>query len=288
MKNHIILDTDVGGDADDACAIRLAVNSPEISLDLVVTNDEHKGHRARFVEEWFRFWGQNIPVVAGTDLGNTRYCLITGMLNFPEEQVDTDFLERIAETVEKNSMAGTMTDYVCIGPQSNLARFINSYPELKDRVNITLMGGGLEKYRHGDKKAEHNVRYDVPAALKVFYSDWDKRYVLGDTTHDKRIVMGEGIELYKRLAEDEANHTQYFVESMRQFFTRSYFDKSLMHDPLTLSSIISDEFVQFQTKRVSMDENGIMQQDPQGKETIVSVGADYERFWNLFEERMLL
>lgn len=51
MVNHVILDTDIGGDPDDTFALLLALNSPEISLDLIVTSDEHRGHREAFANE---------------------------------------------------------------------------------------------------------------------------------------------------------------------------------------------------------------------------------------------
>ena len=134
MVKHIILDTDIGGDPDDAFALLLALNSPELSLDLVVTNDEHKGHRASFTEQWLRMMGKDIPVVSGIDLGRDKYCLIEGLLENPNAKVDFSFLDRIAETVEGNEE----THYVCIGPQSNLARFIEVHPELKKKSKLLL------------------------------------------------------------------------------------------------------------------------------------------------------
>jgi hypothetical protein len=52
MVKHVILDTDIGGDPDDAFALLLGLNSPEINIDLIVTSDEHKGHRAEFARKF--------------------------------------------------------------------------------------------------------------------------------------------------------------------------------------------------------------------------------------------
>ena len=51
-----------------------------------------------------------------------------------------------------------------------------------------MMGGALNYRKKG--KIEHNVRYDVAAAQKVFYSPVPKRYVLSDTTSNLYSRLG--------------------------------------------------------------------------------------------------
>ena len=104
---RVILDTDIGGDPDDAFALLFALNSPELTLDLVVTNDENEGNRARFAKEWMMMmqcW--YVPVVAGVDLGNTRYCLTNNLVELPQAQVQINYLDWIAETVEEKAEEG--------------------------------------------------------------------------------------------------------------------------------------------------------------------------------------
>ena len=60
-----------------------------------------------------------------------------------------------------------------------------------------------------------------------------------------------------------------------------------MHDPLTLASVIAPHYVQFKTRKVDMDEKGIMRPRDYGQDTVVSVSADYSSFWKMFEERIL-
>ena len=149
------------------------------------------------------------------------------------------------------------------------------------------MGGGHEKSRHGDKKAEHNIRYDIEAAQKVFYSDWSKRYVLGDTTYDERLSVDESKQFFKAIEGADKPHLDVLVKSMRAFFTGTPFPNTLMHDPLTVSSVITPEYVQFATKKVHMDDKGIMRERDDGIDTVVSVGADYEGFREFFNARIL-
>jgi inosine-uridine nucleoside N-ribohydrolase len=277
---HVILDTDIGGDADDCFALLFALNSPEISLDLIVTDDEHKGHRAMFAEQFLERMKRQVPVVSGIDLGNSKYCCIEDLL-YLMPRVDDDCLRRIASVVSQYHR----TEYVCIGPQSNLAMFMEEYPSFGGKVNITMMGGGLEKYRCRDI-AEYNVRKDVAAARKVFLSDWNKRYVLGDTTNNPAIEIKEFSEMYWCLSVDERDYVGYLFSSMKAFFEKSSHKSTLMHDPLTVSTVF-DDFVEFDNRHVTMDDKGIMHTDPDGKETMVSVAADYQGFWRMFCKRIL-
>ena len=118
-KIPVILDTDIGGDPDDAFALLLTLNSPELCLDLVVTNDEHKNHRAMFTKLWLKAMKKEIPVAAGVDLGKDKWCLVDKLVQGCAEP-DTNYLDAMARVVDANEK----TDFVCIGKQSNLARLI--------------------------------------------------------------------------------------------------------------------------------------------------------------------
>lgn len=122
MKNshdvrHVIIDTDIGGDPDDLFALLLAINCPEMKIDLVVTCDEHKGHRASFARKLLKELGKGIPVVKGSDLGNSKCCVVCDLVQDYEKQ--DDYLSAVKNIIDKNQK----TNYLCIGPQTNLAKF---------------------------------------------------------------------------------------------------------------------------------------------------------------------
>ena len=278
---HIILDTDLGGDPDDIFTLLLALNSPELNVDLVVTNDEHNGDRVRFTKKIFHLLGKEVPIVAGTDLGNKKCFVVDDLIENKDQPVNNHFLEEIKNIVENNEI----THYVCIGPQSNLSKFIKEYPELKDKVKILLMGGAIN-YRHQDL-AEHNVRYDIKSAINVFNSDWDKRYVLSDVTFKEDIKIDENSDFFKELKDLKKPHIDYIIKSMKCFFEK-LFPATYMHDPLTLSYLIDKNIIEFDTKKLKINDGGIMMLSEDGKETIMSISAKYDLFWKLFKKRILI
>ena len=62
----LVLDTDIGGDIDDALALALALNSTEIELLAVTTVNTDPPLRARIAAKMLRTWGrEGVPVAPG-------------------------------------------------------------------------------------------------------------------------------------------------------------------------------------------------------------------------------
>jgi purine nucleosidase len=277
---HVILDTDIGGDPDDTFALLLALNSPEIWLDLIVTSDEHKGHRAIFARELLKELNKDVLVVRGSDLGNSKCCVIDDIVKDSTEQAD--FLPAIRHVVEKNPE----TYYVCISPETNLAAFMDYAPDLLHKLRVVIMGGALN-YRKGPQVAEHNIRYDAQAARRVFYADVRKQYVISDTTFNQLLRIDKDHEFYRRIKDSKKVSGEMLARSFDSFF-RQLYPSSMMHDPLTLSHVIKPGFVHFETKAIDMDEQGIMHTSEKGKPTVISASADYHGFMAFLNERLRL
>ena len=68
MRLH--LDTDLGGDTDDLCALAFLLASPGVEITGITTCLEHGGKRAGYVGYALQLAGRtNIPVAAGADGG---------------------------------------------------------------------------------------------------------------------------------------------------------------------------------------------------------------------------
>src|SRR5687768_7451572 len=80
-KLHI--DTDLGGDTDDLCALAMALSWPDVELLAVTTNSDDQGRRAGYTRYALALAGRgDIAVAAGADVGQGYYRVRPG---FPDE-----------------------------------------------------------------------------------------------------------------------------------------------------------------------------------------------------------
>lgn len=67
IKVH--LDTDLGGDTDDLCALAMLLKWPSIEITGITTNTELDGKRAGYTKYALQLAGrEDIPVKAGADV----------------------------------------------------------------------------------------------------------------------------------------------------------------------------------------------------------------------------
>jgi purine nucleosidase len=72
MRLHI--DTDIGGDIDDLCALALALKWPGAEVVGVTTVAEHAGRRAGYARYALELAGRaDVPVAAGADASEGFY-----------------------------------------------------------------------------------------------------------------------------------------------------------------------------------------------------------------------
>src|SRR3974390_2780149 len=69
MSRTLHLDTDIGGDIDDVCALAMALRWPDCELAAVTTVSELDGKRAGYVRYVLEITGRkDVPVAAGADV----------------------------------------------------------------------------------------------------------------------------------------------------------------------------------------------------------------------------
>ncbi|WP_239373599.1 nucleoside hydrolase [Frankia sp. Cj5] len=272
----IIVDTDIGGDPDDAVAmVAAALTVPE--LKLVVTGDEIGGERARFARYLLDLCGRpDVVVVAGRQLREGAYFTASGLVPDSVASADTDVL-RMAEAACAD---GGLVRWVGMGPLSNLADVLDVRPRLARSFVLTQMGGAV-RYRD-PSRAEHNIRLDPQAARDVLAIISRPRFVTSDVTFTAEIEIDARSGLYRRFA---APGAPAWAEVLRahfdQWFAR-YHPGSMQHDALTLSAALQLPFVDFHMRRIAFDSAGRMTVGD-GKEVFLSRKAAYAPFLHWLE-----
>ncbi len=172
---NVHLDTDIGGDIDDLCALAMLLKLPEVDLVGVTTVAEAAGRRAGYARCVLQLAGrQAIPVAAGADVASGVYRTAMG---YP---VESDYWpEPVApyptpvadalDLLEQSIEAGAMI--VGIGPFTNLRLLDERRPGILARANLLLMGGYVTPPRTGypawGNDMDWNVQSDARSAMHV-------------------------------------------------------------------------------------------------------------------------
>ncbi|WP_280317626.1 nucleoside hydrolase [Nocardia wallacei] len=277
----LIIDTDIGGDPDDAIAVTCAARTlPELAA--VLTTDEHHGQRARFARHLLDLNHRpDVSVTAGADLGNTRYHAADGLTpdHIPDQPTD------IVHTV-RAVCAGTdrPVRWVGMGPMSNLSHVLHTAPELAERLVITQMGGALA-YRD-PHRAEHNFRLDPAAARHVVATAHDLLLVTSDITFTDETAIDYDSPTYRHLAARSApDWARLLSTHLGQWFARMH-PASMQHDPLALTAALQLPFVDFSRRRITLAPDARMTTTPDGHPTWITTRADYPAFRNWLEKQL--
>jgi inosine-uridine nucleoside N-ribohydrolase len=142
------LDTDFGGDPDDACALAMLLGWPGVEIAGITTNLDDGGTRAGCVAHLLAVAGRfDIPVVAGAETSDT-----TGD-RFPSTANDARYwpapiraapapperaLELLAASVDRGATI------VAIGAFTNLARLERARPGALAGARVVAMAGWIE------------------------------------------------------------------------------------------------------------------------------------------------
>ena len=188
MRIH--LDTDLGSDTDDACALAMLLGWPDVEVAGITTTIDPGGIRAGMVARCLELAGRtDIPVAAGADVSlttrTTPGTIPTDARYWPEPVEPRpsrmgDAMVLLRESVESGATI------VAIGPYTNLARLEAIMSGSLGRVPVVLMGGIVRPAAAGlprwGPEMDWNVQCDTNAAQVVFANTTDLTVVTVPTT----------------------------------------------------------------------------------------------------------
>jgi inosine-uridine nucleoside N-ribohydrolase len=177
---HVIFDTDMGNDVDDALALAMLhafASRGEVKL-LAVTVSKDNPWVAEYVRLVDEYYGRGTIPVGIVHDGKTKddglyvrqVCELHG--RHPDKAAVQDAVELLRKTLAGES-DGAVT-LIQVGFSTNLARLLESAPDRYSNLNgmdlvkkkvrlLTIMAGNF-----AETKPEYNVMTDIPAATKLF------------------------------------------------------------------------------------------------------------------------
>jgi len=172
----IHLDTDLGGDMDDLCALAMLLRWKDVEITGITMVAEAQGRRAGYVRHVLELEGRSdIPVTAGADVSGGYYRYPE--LDYPDEirywsrlvipspnELD-EALELLRQSIEQGATI------IAVGPYTNLFLLDQKYPGILQGIKLYLMGGYIFPTRPGfpdwDNEMDWNIQVDVRSAKHV-------------------------------------------------------------------------------------------------------------------------
>ncbi|HJT58728.1 MAG TPA: nucleoside hydrolase [Ktedonobacteraceae bacterium] len=257
---NVLIDTDIGDDIDDALALALALQSPEIKLRAVTTVFGDTLRRAQLASHLLHVYGRNdIPIAVGRQEPLQPRHRPSGVpqaaiLNGNEEHTilsDCSGPELIVQTAL--SYPGQLT-LLCLGPLTNVALALGIEPRLFMAIrNIIMMGGSS-----GTPLPEWNVRSDARAAQIVLAAGVPVT-MLGMNVTMRCPLRKQDIEALRKTHLPQTELLSQLLAIWQRHRPRWHGKLPYLHDPLTVAALCSPQLFRFEEMTVRVLTRGPFQ-----------------------------
>ncbi len=277
----ILLDTDIGTDVDDAFALALILNSPELELLGVTTVAGDTRARARLAAKLLSEAGRaDVAVVAGEPgkpqpIDQTRWA--DGFTS-PQLRAEKalDFMRR-----EIERRPGEIT-IVAIGELTNLAALLSSESSIGKRIKrIVLMGGSVERGYGSSSKpdAEWNIKSNPTAAQIVFSSGVPILMVPLDVTAMLQLDAAGRRRVFTRLTP--------LTNALTILYHLWGNETPTLFDPMAVAMLIDPTLCETQQLAIEVDSQGFTRVAPdRPPNATVALDTDPARFFQFYLSRV--
>ncbi len=287
---RVIIDTDPG--TDDALAIMMALNSPDLAVDGITT----VGGNATLAEttenalrlmEYLDGPESAIPIAVGADrpakgLYSHAYHVhgSDGLgISLPAPTLKTHSMNAVEFLRDRISAAPGELTLIAIGPLTNVAAALDNRPDIVEAVpEIIIMGGAVGVRGNITPHAEFNIHEDPWAANAVFESGIPVTLVGLDVTHQTFMHRNSGPQWFEGDSRSAQLGNSILVDRFRELDGEDEFH---LHDPLAVAAAIEPDVLASRSAKVSVVTDG----EERGRTIAsygegsvkVAVGVDVER-----------
>jgi len=238
----ILIDTDIGGDVDDALAVALALNAPGVQIAGITLVYMDNIWRQGVLEALLNVYGRrDIPVVRGAEKPLIGQWTLNSHTWQPPNPADNT----AAEFIIRQCDADPDLILVPIGPLTNIAAAMAAAPRIAHNRKIVLMGGAP-----GQPRAEWNILCDPEAAAMVLTSGADIKLVGLNVTEQCQFTPEE-VAAFARGGE-----TARYLHQLMEKFVQDYHYLPILHDPLAMASLIDPTVLTFEPQQLLVELTG--------------------------------
>jgi inosine-uridine nucleoside N-ribohydrolase len=307
MPKRILFDTDPG--IDDACAILLALASPELSvegLSIVHGNCSLEQATVNALSVLELADADHIPVVRGCELPLVQPSLLApethgetglGYAKLPAASLKPIHQHAVDFLIEQILASPGEITLLAIGPLTNVALALRQEPRIVRALKeIIIMGGALRHEGNTTALAEFNTSVDPHAAHIVYHAGIPTTLVPLDVTYQCILTPDD----VSRLLKVDSPITRFVADATR--FYMEFHDEyqkiagCVINDPLALALTFMPELCTYEELPVDVDLSSGMSLGKTvadfynyGKKPAnmkVALGVRARDFINLFIERI--
>lgn len=280
-KIPIILDTDLGGDIDDAWALAFLLCRPELDLRLVIGTSGDTTYRAGLIRRMLAAAGRrDIPVIPGipTEFNPVRQNDLEALTD--EKWDHADFRKEMTKIIEESAEPVTI---IGIAPLTNLASWLEGHADLAAKVDLVLMSGSINENALGVPGAapEWNVVCDVAAAQKIYTTQWHSFTITPVDSSNKVKLQGNWFvklrDSSSALCRELSLH--YLAWMHIWGFTGENdingvptLHTSALYDTVSVALIVCRHYLKMEMMNLVISDEGIMEQRADGMPVDVAIG----------------
>lgn len=247
----VLFDTDIGDDIDDAIALALALQSPELDVRGVTTVFGVVDQRTRLAWKELGLYGrQDIPLSTGAAnplldapvFQKARQFEVLTDADVAPEKARRRAAEFIIETLLASREKLTL---VPVGPLTNIALALRLEPRIKSKIErIVLMGGAFKRLY-----SEWNIQRDRAAAQIVFSSGVPILAVGLDVTLQCKLEVRD----LEKLRAARSPASQFLVRLIELWQNGNPSQTPILHDPLAVASVFRPDLIGVEAGAVEVE-----------------------------------
>jgi purine nucleosidase len=298
----VIIDCDPG--IDDALALIFAVKSNLLEIEGITTvmgNSTVQNTTRNALKILDLLDNNNIPVYMGAQnplkgkyFGGEEVHGEGGLAGIDSEsprnrQEIKDANAFLAEYLQEYPRS---TEIISLGPLTNIANLIISYPEVVPNVKeLTIMGGAIEVPGNITPDAEFNIYCD-PRAAEIVFNSSIKNITLVPLDVTKKVVLTpKMLDTLKSSSIQNEKLKELIIKSL-EFYQNYCIKKSNMygcplHDPLAVGRVINGSFLKEKSFELKVTEKEISIKSENGKIVNFTMGKIIrkDQFPNFFSKK---
>ncbi len=251
-NKKVLLDTDIGGDIDDAACLAYLLKQPDCELLGITTVCGNPVERAMVADAICRVAGKRVPIYPGLDhrTPNGWYPIPEGAINLKNWEHSKKF--------ETNKAVDFLYDTICtfpnevyllgIGSFSNIAALFQRYPDAAEKVKeLVVMAGVFDDDMNNSDEMPYcnwNVWADPFSAQMMF--------------RKAKLVRVYGLEITSKLTMTQEQVRSLFTSDILKAvadFGESWMSNHIMtyHDPLVATALFNPELCTYKRGYIKID-----------------------------------